>query len=40
LVRGLLVVMVLVGLGGMTSAPKQPWWKEATLSPPWKQPFW
>ena len=34
LVRGLLVVMLLVGLGGMTAAPKQPWWKDATLSPP------
>lgn len=34
LVRGVLVSMVLVGLGGMTSAPKQPWWREATLAPP------
>ncbi len=34
LVRGLLVVMLLVGLGGMTAAPKQSWWKDATLSPP------
>jgi membrane protein required for colicin V production len=34
LVRGVLVTMVLVGLGGMTSAPKQPWWTEATLSQP------
>jgi membrane protein required for colicin V production len=34
LVRGLLVVMLLVGLGGMTAAPKQPWWRDATLSPP------
>lgn len=34
LVRGVLVVMVLVGLGGMTAAPKQPWWRDATLSPP------
>lgn len=32
--RGLLVVMVLVGLGGMTVAPKQRWWREATLAPP------
>jgi membrane protein required for colicin V production len=32
--RGLLVVMVLVGLGGMTVAPKQAWWREATLAPP------
>jgi membrane protein required for colicin V production len=34
LVRGVLVTMVLVGLGGMTTAPKQTWWREATLSPP------
>jgi membrane protein required for colicin V production len=34
LVRGVLVTMVLVGLGGMTAAPKQPWWQDATLSPP------
>jgi membrane protein required for colicin V production len=34
LARGVLVSMVLVGLGGMTAAPKQSWWKEAALSPP------
>lgn len=34
LVRGVLVTMVLVGLGGMTTAPKQVWWREATLAPP------
>lgn len=34
LVRGVLVTMVLVGLGGMTSAPKQAWWREATFAPP------
>jgi membrane protein required for colicin V production len=34
LARGLLVTMVLVGLGGMTAAPRQIWWKEATLAPP------
>jgi len=34
LVRGVLVCMILVGLGGMTAAPKQTWWREATLSPP------
>lgn len=33
LLRGMLVTMVLVGLGGMTSAPKQSWWREATLAP-------
>jgi membrane protein required for colicin V production len=34
LVRGVLVCMVLVGLGGMTSAPSQAWWQDATLSAP------
>ncbi len=34
LVRGVLVCMVLVGLGGMTSAPTQVWWRQATLAPP------
>lgn len=34
LARGVLVAMILVALGGMTSAPKQIWWREATLSPP------
>ncbi len=34
LARGVLVIMVLVGLGGMTAAPKQPWWKNATLAQP------
>jgi len=34
LVRGVLVCMVLVGLGGMTSAPTQSWWREATLAAP------
>lgn len=34
LVRGVLVCMVLVGLGGMTSAPTQAWWKGAMLSAP------
>lgn len=33
-VRGLLVCMVLVALGGMTSAPQQAWWKHATLAKP------
>lgn len=32
--RGLLIVLVLVAIGGMTSAPKQPWWAEARLAPP------
>lgn len=34
LVRGVLVCMVLVGLGGMTSAPTQSWWTSATLAAP------
>lgn len=32
--RGMLIAMVLVALGGMTSAPQQPWWQAATLAPP------
>lgn len=34
LARGGLICMVLVALGGMTSAPQQAWWKEAVLSGP------
>lgn len=34
LARGMLMIMVLVGLGGMTAAPKQEWWKGATFSAP------
>ncbi len=34
LARGVLVCMVLVGLGGMTSAPTQPWWRNAMLAAP------
>lgn len=34
MVRGVLVCMVLVGLGGMTSAPTQAWWRQATLAAP------
>jgi membrane protein required for colicin V production len=34
LARGVLVVMALVAAGGLTSAPQQPWWKQATLAPP------
>lgn len=34
LLRGVLVTLVLVGLGGMTSAPQQAWWRDATLSAP------
>lgn len=32
--RGVLVVMALVAAGGLTSAPQQPWWKQAALAPP------
>ncbi len=34
LARGVLVCMVLVGLGGMTAAPMQAWWRGATLAAP------
>lgn len=34
MVRGVLAVMLLVAGAGMTSAPEQPWWKEAVLAPP------
>ena len=32
--RGAMIAMVLVAAGGMTSAPQQDWWQEATLSAP------
>ena len=32
--RGVLIVLVLVTIGGMTSLPKQEWWAKATLAPP------
>ncbi len=32
--RGMLIVLILVAVGGMTSAPKQPWWERATFAPP------
>ena len=34
LVRGMLIVLVLVLVGGLTSAPRLPVWREAMLSPP------
>jgi membrane protein required for colicin V production len=34
LARGVLVVLVLVLLGGLTALPKQPVWRDAVLSPP------
>ncbi|MBK5912813.1 CvpA family protein [Rhodocyclus purpureus] len=32
--RGLLIVLVIVAIGGMTALPKERWWNEAALSPP------
>jgi membrane protein required for colicin V production len=32
--RGMAIVLVLVAAGGLTSAPKQVWWKTASLSAP------
>ena len=34
LARGVLVVLVLVATGGLTSAPQQTWWKQAVLAQP------
>ncbi len=34
LLRGVLVCMVLVALGGMTAAPRQTWWNQAMLAKP------
>lgn len=34
LARGLAIVLLLVMVGGLTSAPRMNWWKEASLSPP------
>ncbi|WP_415033200.1 CvpA family protein [Azonexus sp.] len=34
LARGALIVLLLVGLGGLTQAPSQPWWRDAVLAPP------
>ena len=36
LARGLLVVLILVAMGGMTSLPKEMWWREAHFSPPFE----
>ena len=33
IVRGLLIVLVLVSLGGYTELPKEAWWREASLAP-------
>lgn len=34
IVRGLVVVLIGVLLGGMTELPRQEWWREAFLAPP------
>lgn len=34
LVRGIVIVVILVLLGGMTSVPREPFWREALLSRP------
>jgi membrane protein required for colicin V production len=34
LARGVLLTLLLVAVGGMTAAPSQPWWRDATLAPP------
>jgi membrane protein required for colicin V production len=34
LLRGLLIVVILVLLGGMTSEPREPYWRNALLSKP------
>ena len=36
LVRGIMVVLVLVAVGGLTSFPKQAWWRDAVLAPPFE----
>lgn len=32
--RGVLVLLVLILLAGLTPLPQQPWWRQAVLSPP------
>ena len=34
LARGIAIVLLLVLVGGLTTAPRMDWWKEAKLSPP------
>jgi membrane protein required for colicin V production len=34
IVRGLLLIVLMVILGGMTSLPMKPWWRDAWLAPP------
>src|SRR5690606_17725323 len=33
LLRGVLIVFVLVALAGFTELPREPWWRDARLSP-------
>jgi membrane protein required for colicin V production len=45
LLRGLLIVVILVLLGGMTSEPREPYWRNALFSKPlqkmaaWAKPW-
>lgn len=32
--RGVVIGLAVVLVGGMTSLPKEPWWRDATFSPP------
>lgn len=32
--RGVLIVLIVVMLAGMTALPKAPWWQESVLAPP------
>lgn len=34
IVRGILILLVLVLLAGLTPLPQQQWWRQATLAPP------
>lgn len=34
LMRGLLIVLIAVIVGGLTDWPQEPWWREAVLAPP------
>ena len=37
LVRGLVIVVIMVLLGGMTSEPREPYWRHALFSSRWKR---
>jgi len=32
--RGVLIVLAAVLVGGMTTLPKEPWWRESVMAPP------